>query len=149
MKKFLKFLGGVAVAATVIPYNYKKDEESGEKTIQALLWKASLPEKAEDGTSKLKVSFGFNNPFQSEDAVDESDLFVHDVHIDYDPVCECECSEECAEVNPCCCENAVEEMAEDAAEAVEEVVEAVEEAVEETAETVEELVSEIVEDTAE
>ena len=142
MKKFLKFLGGVAVAATVIPYNYKKDEESGEKTIQALLWKASLPEKAEDGTSKLKVSFGFNNPFQSEDAVDESDLFVHDVHIDYDPVCECECSEECAEVNPCCCESAAEEV-------VEEIIEEAAEAAEDAAEAVEELVSEVAEDIAE
>ena len=149
MKKFLQFLGGAVVAASVIPYAWSKDEESGQQNFQALLWKASVRSQVEEGEKKLSVTFGFNNPFQSEDAVDESDLFVHDVHIDYDPVCECECSEECAEVNPCCCENAVEEMAEEAAEAVEEVVEAVEDAVEETAEAVEELVSEIVEDTAE
>ena len=140
MKKFLKFLGGVAVAATVIPFSYKKDEESGEKTIQALLWKASIPQKEEDGSGKVKVSFGLNNPFQSESSLAEEDLFVHDVTIEYDPVCECDCTMECIEVNPDCCEETPEEIVEDvveeAAEAVEEAVETVEEAVSEVAEEI-------------
>jgi len=145
MKKILKFLGGAALAATVIPYAYKKNQETDEKTIQALLWKASIqPDSEVEGKKKFSLTVGFNSPFVGEgdgDTViypEEAELFVGEP--DYAPVCECECTDECAEVNECCCEGdccavpvaeAVEEVAEDLAEAVEEAVEAIEEKTEE------------------
>ena len=106
MKKFLQFLGGAVVAASVIPYAWSKDEESGEQNFRALLWKASL--RSEEGERKLDVQFGFNNPFRAAEedlfVEDESDLFVTDEPImEYTPVCECECDAECAELNDCCC----------------------------------------------
>ena len=154
MKKFLAFLGGTALAATVIPYAYKKNEETEEKTIQALLWKASiLPVDEEEGKQKIAFSVGFNNPFQSE-YNEETELFADEVTITYKPapVCECECTTECAEVNDCecacveteecqcCCdcseESAVEEVAEEILETAEDVAETVVDAAEDTVESI-------------
>ena len=47
MKKFWKALGIAALAAAV-PVRFKKDEETGKKTFQSLLWKLDI-EPAEDG----------------------------------------------------------------------------------------------------
>jgi len=123
MKKFLQFLGGAVVAASVIPYAWSKDEESGQQNFQALLWKASVRSQVEEGEKKLSVTFGFNNPFQAPAAEplaeDEADLFADEEPVmHYQPVCECECSSECAEMNPQCCGEALADIAEDALEAV-------------------------------
>ena len=105
MKKILKFLGGAALAATVIPYAYKKNEQTEEKTVKALLWKASVrPDSELEGKKKFSLSIGFNSPFADteEEAIfypAENEFF--DDESDFTPVCECDCTNECAEVNEC------------------------------------------------
>ena len=171
MKKLLALLGGTALAAAVIPYAYKKNEETDEKTIQALLWKATINDNPEDGQQKVALSVGFNNPFQST----EADLFADDLTVNYHtaPTCGCECScedecpcdGECDEDCPCDADCAYECGSEDDAvtdccgecacgedgeascccQETESVVEEVVEAVEEAAETVEETVEEVTE----
>lgn len=47
MKKFWKALG-IAALAAVVPVRVKKDEESGKKTFQSLLWKLDVG-PTEDG----------------------------------------------------------------------------------------------------
>ena len=164
MKKLLALLGGTALAAAVIPYAYKKNEETDEKTIQALLWKATINADPEEGQQKVALSVGFNNPFQSA----EADLYADDLTVNYHtaPVCgcecgcddECPCDGECDEDCPCdadcayecgeeeeggecCC--SCESDGEDcccgcecAAETAEEAVEAIEEVVEEIVEEI-------------
>ena len=110
MKKLLALLGGTALAAAVIPYAYKKNEETDEKTIQALLWKATINADPEEGQQKVALSVGFNNPFQSA----EADLYADDLTVNYHtaPVCGCECG--CDDECPCdgeCDEGSVWEMA--------------------------------------
>ena len=97
MKKLLALLGGTALAAAVIPYAYKKNEETDEKTIQALLWKATINDNPEEGQQKVALSVGFNNPFQSN----EEELFTDDLTINYHtaPACNCQCG--CDDECPC------------------------------------------------
>lgn len=47
MKTFWKALG-IAALAAVVPVRFKKDEETGTKTYQSLLWKLSIGPKNED-----------------------------------------------------------------------------------------------------
>lgn len=120
MNKLLALLGGTALAAAVIPYAYQKNESTNEKTIQALLWKATIA----DDDKKLALSVGFNNPFQPQ----KNDLFADNLTVNYhtapscevDPDADCyadeeaDCEADCgcccqAEETPCCCENTAEE----------------------------------------
>lgn len=120
MKKLLALLGGTALAAAVIPYAYQKNEETDEKTIQALLWKATIAAAGEDGQQKLSLSVGFNSPFQPQ----KNDLFADNLTVNYhtapscgidpdadcyadcDCTCGCACDADCGceEEAPCCCQ---------------------------------------------
>ncbi len=166
MKKLLALLGGTALAAAVIPYAYKKNEETDEKTIQALLWKATINDNPDEGQQKVALSVGFNNPFQSA----EEELFADDLTINYHtaPACNCqcgcddecpcegECDEDCPcdadcayecgedEETDCCGECACEEDGE-ASCCCQCSAEAVEEAAEEVAETLDEIVEKVTE----
>lgn len=63
MKKFWKVLGVTAAIAALAPYRVGRDEETGEKTVEALLWRATAaPRDGEEETS-VAVSFGFRSPF--------------------------------------------------------------------------------------
>ena len=53
MKKFWKALG-IAALATVVPVRASKDEQTGKKTFQSLLWKLDIiPNK--DGTDNTEI----------------------------------------------------------------------------------------------
>ena len=104
MKKVLKILGITAAVAALTPYRIHKDKETGEKKVEALLWRATAAPK--DGEEKM-------SPFASKS---EEPLFEEE------PVAEFEVTEETG--------GEAEEAAEEAAEAE---VEAVKAAAEEAA----------------
>lgn len=68
MKKFLKFLGLTALAAALIPYRVEKDEETGEKSYDALLWHARARGNLSDEPDgrKVDVTFGLKTPEERE-----------------------------------------------------------------------------------
>ena len=109
MKKVLKILGITAAVAALTPYRIHKDKETGEKKVEALLWRATAAPK--DGEEKMTL--GFQSPFASKS---EEPLFEEE------PVAEFEVTEETG--------GEAEEAAEEAAEAE---VEAVKAAAEEAA----------------
>ena len=52
MKKFWKALG-IAALAAVVPVRIKKDEETGKKTFQSLLWKMDVGPTGEGDTTEI------------------------------------------------------------------------------------------------
>lgn len=110
MKKLLALLGGTALAAAVIPYAYQKNEETDEKTIQALLWKATIAAGDKDGQQRVSLSVGFNSPFQPQ----KNDLFADHLTVNYHtaPACEiapdadcyADCEDDCTCGGDCCCQ---------------------------------------------
>lgn len=52
MKKFWKALG-IAALAAVVPVRYKKDEETGKKTFQSLLWKMDVGPTGDGDTTEI------------------------------------------------------------------------------------------------
>lgn len=83
MKTFLKVLGTAAVLATIIPFSHKKDEESGQETYEALLWKAvSRPDPEAENKRKLETfSIGFRCPFGKDS--EEAHLFADELTVNY------------------------------------------------------------------
>lgn len=63
MKKFLKVLGITAAVAALAPYRIGRDEETGEKKVEALLWRATATPGGGDERMSVDVSFGFQSPF--------------------------------------------------------------------------------------
>ena len=117
MKKVLKILGITAAVAALTPYRIHKDKETGEKKVEALLWRATAAPKDGEEKMTLDVSVGFQSPFASKS---EEPLFEEE------PVAEFEVTEETGGE----AEAGAEDAAEDAAEAE---VEAVKAAAEEAA----------------
>ena len=117
MKKVLKILGITAAVAALTPYRIHKDKETGEKKVEALLWRATAAPKDGEEKMTLDVSVGFQSPFtpKSEEPLFEEEL-----------VAEFEVTEETGGE----AEAGAEDAAEDAAEAE---VEAVKAAAEEAA----------------
>lgn len=113
MKKVLKILGITAAVAALTPYRIHKDKETGEKKVEALLWRATAAPKDGEEKMTLDVSVGFQSPFASKS---EEPLFEEE------PVAEFEVTEETG--------GEAEEAAEEAAEAE---VDAVKAAAEEAA----------------
>ena len=52
MKKFWKALG-IAALAAVVPVRFKKDEETGKKTFQSLLWKLDVGPAGDGDTTEI------------------------------------------------------------------------------------------------
>ena len=100
MKKVLKILGITAAVAALTPYRIHKDKETGEKKVEALLWRATAAPKDGEEKMTLDVSVGFQSPFASKS---EEPLFEEE------PVAEFEVTEETG--------GEAEEAAEEAAEA--------------------------------
>ncbi len=75
MKKFWKVLGITAAVAALTPYRIYKDEETGEKKIEALLWRATTGTNEEEKMT-LDVSVGIQSPFapKSEEPLFEEEL---------------------------------------------------------------------------
>ncbi len=144
MKKFWKILGLGALAVGLTPYKVEKNEETGERSYQALLWRlTSAPGEDEDKRS-IDVTLGL--PAELMDAVkktEEPHLFSDELCVEYNggENSVSEAVEEAAEAAEEAAEETVEAV-EEAGEAVEEAAEAAEEAVKETVEAVEEAVEE-------
>ena len=66
MKKVLKILGITAAVAALTPYRIHKDKETGEKKVEALLWRATAAPKDGEEKMTLDVSVGFQSPFASK-----------------------------------------------------------------------------------
>lgn len=66
MKKFWKVLGITAAVAALTPYHIDKDEETGEKKVEALLWRATAAPKEGEEKLAVDVRFGFNSPFSAK-----------------------------------------------------------------------------------
>ena len=78
MKKLWKVLGITALAAALIPYRVRKEQEGEEDvtTIDALLWQAiRRPGQGED-KSQTDITLGFKSPFQ--EVREERALFTDD-----------------------------------------------------------------------
>ena len=97
MKKGLKILGavaGIAALASLIPYSINKDDENGETTAYALLWKYSnKPDPEAPGNRKISIDIGFHNPAEAE--IDEllmgdNDLILVDTPVVEEPTCDIE-----------------------------------------------------------
>lgn len=68
MKKFWKFLGITALAAALIPYRVNKDDETGDLTLDALLWQGK--KSIRDGEKHINVNFA---PWFSPNRTDDLD----------------------------------------------------------------------------
>ena len=105
MKNLLKFLGITALAVGLTPYRVETDEETGDKTIQALFWKATYGNRPEN--QGLSLDFGFFSPMErKEPHLYADELVVHyhngqpctadDPAWDDEPCCEpCACKDDC------------------------------------------------------
>ena len=125
MKKFWKALGIAALAAAVIPYRVHKDDETGEKTVEALLWQATRGPGGDKNHDQVDISLGFKSPFQA--VREEKALFTDDPE---EAVLFADDEPEAAVVAAGLAEEQTEAAAEEAAAAAEEA-EAAEEAGEE------------------
>lgn len=152
MKKFWKILGLGALAVGLTPYKVEKNEETGESSYQALLWRATS-KVDEAGEKQIGVNLGegalTSKIMEAVGKKNEPHLFSDELSVEYAaPEAVEEITEKAAEV----VEEAVE-AAEDAAETVKETaagaVEEAAEAAEDAAETVEETVAEAAEEAAE
>ena len=76
MKKLWKALGITALAAAVIPYRFRKDEDAGISSMDALLWQATRHPGEGDDKDQLDISIGFKSPLQTKR--EESSLFADD-----------------------------------------------------------------------
>lgn len=81
MKKLWKILGITALAAVLVPYRVEKDEETGEKSYDALLWHARAKGHPSDGGDgrKVDVTFGLKTPEEKDwadwdDELDDADI---------------------------------------------------------------------------
>ena len=78
MKLFWKVLGATALAVGLTPYHVEKNEETGEKKYQALLWQATLtPQEGEKDA--LDINLGFKLP----QAEEEPHLFSDELCVEY------------------------------------------------------------------
>ena len=68
MKKVWKILGIVAVAASV-PVVFRKNPETGERTVDALLWQLTTTPDPETGKHSVSLSI-FPNRFPRKKAVE-------------------------------------------------------------------------------
>lgn len=65
MKKFWKVLGLTALAAALVPYRVRRDDETGQQTVEALLWQVTRGPGEDQTHQQIDVSLGFKSPFQA------------------------------------------------------------------------------------
>lgn len=58
MKKFWKILGLGALAAGLTPYKVEKNEETGENSYQALLWRITSAPGSGDNKREININLG-------------------------------------------------------------------------------------------
>ena len=124
MKKVLKILGITAAVAALTPYRIHKDKETGEKKVEALLWRATTGTNDEEKMT-LDVSVGIQSPFapKSEEPLFEEELVAEFEITDEDQSAgEAEDGEEPAE-EPAAAQEETEASEEDPAQEVEDPAE--------------------------
>ena len=148
MKKFWKILGLGALAAGLTPYKVEKDEETGENSYQALLWRiTSAPGQEEGEKRRIDINLGegtlTSKLLDAMEKKDEPHLFSDELSVEYHAGDVKEAVEDLAEKAADAAEDAVdaakdvaekvadaaEEAAEKAADVVEDAVDAVEKAI--------------------
>lgn len=140
MKNFWKILGLGALVAGLTPYKVEKNEETGESSYQALLWRGTS-RVDEAGEKQIGINLGegtlTSKIMEAVGKKDEAHLFSDELSVEYTAPAAAEIREKAAGVVEEAVEAAEETVAtvkEAAGEAVEEAVEAVKEAAEEIAE---------------
>ncbi|MDE6841865.1 MAG: hypothetical protein K2P49_13705, partial [Oscillospiraceae bacterium] len=76
MKKFWKVLGLTALAAALVPYRVRRDDETGQQTVEALLWQVTRGPGEDQTHDQIDVNLGFKSPFQA--IREEKKLFTND-----------------------------------------------------------------------
>lgn len=146
MKTFWKVLGFAALAAGLTPYKVDKNEETGESSYQALLWRGSTKPGEDGGKREVLVNFGegtlTGKVLDAIEKKEEAHLFSDELSVEYhsaDDEDDIEVVDLTAEV-----EDAAESAAEEATDAVEKAADAAEDAVD----AIEDAVEDTVENTA-
>ena len=87
MKTFWKVLGFAALAAGLTPYKVEKDEETGENSYQALLWRGTSKPGEGDTKRDILINLGEGTlTSRIMDAVDkkkEAHLFSDELSVEY------------------------------------------------------------------
>lgn len=127
MKKFWKVLGLGALAAGLTPYKVEKNEETGEKSYQALLWRITSAPVGEDKKIDIGINLGegtlTSKLMDIVEKKEEPHLFSDELSVEY---------------HAGDAKGAVEDLAEKAADAAEDVADAVEDVAEKVADAAEE-----------
>ena len=76
MNNVWKVLGITALAASLLPYRVHKDEETGEKTVEALLWQAKRGPGQDGDKDQIDIDLGFKSPLRVRR--EEKALFADD-----------------------------------------------------------------------
>ena len=87
MKKFWKVLGLGALVAGLTPYKVEKDEETGEKSYQALLWRITSAPIGEDKKIDIGINLGegtlTSKLMDALEKKDEHHLFSDELSVEY------------------------------------------------------------------
>lgn len=76
MKKLWKALGITALAAALLPYRVRKDQDEDATTIDALLWQATRRPGQGEEKAQVDITIGFKSPLQ--EVRQERALFTDD-----------------------------------------------------------------------
>lgn len=87
MKKFWKILGLGALAVGLTPYKVEKNEETGEKSYQALLWRITSAPAGEDKKIDIGINLGegtlTSKLMNATERKDEPHLFSDELCVEY------------------------------------------------------------------
>ena len=87
MKKFWKILGLGALAVGLTPYKVEKNEETGEKSYQALLWRITSAPAGEDKKIDIGINLGegtlTSKLMNAAERKDETHLFSDELCVEY------------------------------------------------------------------
>ena len=87
MKKFWKILGLGALAVGLTPYKVEKNEETGEKSYQALLWRITSAPAGEDKKIDIGINLGegtlTSKLMNAAERKDEPHLFSDELCAEY------------------------------------------------------------------
>lgn len=145
MKKFWKVLGLGALAAGLTPYKVEKNEETGENSYQALLWRiTSAPGEEEGEKRRIGINLGegtlTSKLMEAMEKKDEPHLFSDELSVEYHTGDAADAIEDLAEKAADVAEDvadAAENAAEKAADIAEKAIEKAEDAAKDAAEAVE------------
>lgn len=149
MKKFWKVLGLGALVAGLTPYKVEKDEETGEKSYQALLWRITSAPIGEDKKIDIGINLGegtlTSKLMDALEKKDEHHLFSDELSVEYSSGDLLDAVEDAAEKAADAAEDVADaagDVAEKAADGLEDAAEKAGELAEKAAEAVEEAIEE-------